>query len=92
MVEAQSVRFAMTPFIWHTDCSVFVYKNGQATVDRVNLTPGKCVKVMVIGDKPNEAQVEAIKTLWQVFRDQFGFAVASFCPAIEPVMADIAAA
>lgn len=89
--SAQAVTFSMTRFVWN-DAAVFIFKDGKANIDRENVIPGKPMKVVVLGDEPNEAQVEAIKTIWRVLRVQFGFAVASFCPAIEPRMAEISAA
>lgn len=90
--ETAAVTFSMTPFVWNTDAAVFIFTDGKANIDRENVIPGKPMKVVVLGDEPNEAQVEAIKTIWRVLRVQFGFAVASFCPAIEPRMAEISAA
>jgi len=80
----------MTPYVWHTDAAVFVFKDGKANVDRNNLIPGRPMKIVVLGDEPNEARVEAIKTIWRLLKDQFGFAAAEFCPAIKPKMADAA--
>jgi hypothetical protein len=92
MITAPSVTFSMTPFVWNTDAAVFVFKNGKANIDREAAVPGNPMKVALLGDEPNEAQVEAIKTIWRTLREQFGFAAAAFCPAIMPRMAEISAA
>lgn len=92
MYTAPSVTFSMTPFVWHTDAAVFVFKDGKANIDREAVVPGKPMKVVLLGDYPNEAQLEAIKTIWRTLRENFGFAAAAFCPAIMPRMAEISAA
>jgi deferrochelatase/peroxidase EfeB len=34
MSDIYTVRFSMTPFIWHTDASLFVFKDGKVNVDQ----------------------------------------------------------
>lgn len=89
MISAPSVTFSMTPFVWNTDAAVFVFKDGKANIDRENLVPGKPIKVVLIGDRPNEAQVETIRLVWETLKDEFGFAAAGFCPAIQPLLSEI---
>lgn len=55
MINAPSVTFSMTPFVW-TDAAVFVFKDGKANIHREKLVPGKPIKVVLIGDRPNEAR------------------------------------
>lgn len=92
MIEAQSIRFEMTPFVWNTDAAVFVFKDGKAILHRENLVPGRQVKVVLIGDTPSDAQLEAVRNIWQAVKEKFEFAVASFCDAIEPKITEIVAA
>jgi hypothetical protein len=80
-----AVAFSMTNFVWNSDAAVFVFKDGKLNVDRMNLFPGKPMKVVLIGDEPNEAQLQAIKEIWRALRDQYGADAALFCPAIEKV-------
>jgi hypothetical protein len=85
ILPPQSVTFQMTSFIWE-ECGMYVFKDGMVKLDIDNLVPDQPIKVMVLGEEPNEAQVETVKAICWLLSQYFRVDTAAFCPAISSKM------
>lgn len=53
----------------HTEAAVFVVNDGKTNLARENLIEGQEVKVVILGVRLKEAQLDAIKTIWRTLRN-----------------------